>query len=277
MKVETRGNDLVLTVDDFSISQTLECGQAFRFSSDDGVRYRGVAGRHILDCEQEGNRIVFYGMSKNDFDVFWRSYFDFDTDYAAVRRILSGDETLKSASDYAGGIRILRQDGWETICSFIFSQNNNIPRIKGIIERFCSCFGEQLDEDIFGFPSAETVEKLTVDDLAPVRSGFRAKYVIDAARKVASKEIDFDFLHTAPLELAMQMLMKISGVGPKVAQCALLFGFHRIDAFPEDVWIKRVMAEYYPNGLPEFVKPYAGIAQQFLFHYIRTGQKINNH
>jgi len=176
---------------------------------------------------------------------------------------------LKAASGFAGGIRILRQDPWEALCSFIISQNNNIPRIKGIVERLCASFGEEIKEGFYSFPAAEKIATLTLEDLAPLRSGFRAKYILDGAKRVADGEIDLDALKELALDEARQELMKIYGVGEKVADCTLLFGLSHIDAFPKDVWIKKAMAKLFDGSLPECAAPYAGIAQQYIFHYAR--------
>lgn len=259
----------------FNLAQTLGCGQCFRFAQMSENRFCGVAlGRYIeLECLE--NVLDVY--CESDFSVDEISAFlDLDTDYMAVNEILSADETLKSAIGYAGGIRIIRQPKWEALCSFILSQNNNIKRISGIIERLCECFGEPVGNGRYSFPSAEILSVLSIEDLAPVRSGFRAKYVIDAAKKVASGEVDLDKISLLDTDSAREELMKISGVGPKVADCTLLFGFHKLDAFPKDVWIKKVLAEFYPEGFPDFAKQYGGIAQQYLFHYIRTAENLNN-
>ena len=183
-------------------------------------------------------------------------------------RIGVRDKYLQAAANSGKGIRILKQDEWEAICSFIISANNNIPRIKGIIERLCEEFGEG-ESGKKSFPSAETLSKLSVEDLAPLRAGFRAKYIIDAAQKVANNEIDFEKIKAEPIEYGREELQKIKGVGAKVAECTLLYGFHKINAFPIDVWVKRIMAEMYPNGLPKCTKGTEGIAQQYLFHWRR--------
>lgn len=258
----------------FNLKQTLECGQCFRFTENkDGV-FCGVAlGRELKFKIQD--ETLYINCEQEFADKFISAYLNFDENYDAINSILAGDKTLKSAIEYAGGIRILRQEPWETLCSFIISQNNNIKRIAGIIDRLCENFGEDIGGGAFSFPSAERLACLSVEDLAPLRSGFRAKYIIDAAKKVYSGEVDFEEIEKADLDSARDMLMKISGVGPKVADCVLLFGFHKLDAFPKDVWIKRIMENYYPDGLPEFAVKYGGIAQQYLFHYIRTAESVN--
>lgn len=263
MEYFVEGNDLHFICNDFNLAETLDCGQAFRWEAVDSG-YMGWAMNNKLLIEQHGNEFVLKNTTERAFLALWKNYFDLDTDYSALKELYSSDETLKKACEYAGGIRLLRQDSWECLVSFIISQNNNIPRIKGIIAKMCDMFR--------GFPSPEKLAKCTAADLEPMKAGFRAKYIIDAAQMVNSGVVNLEHLKTAPIDLSRAALMTITGVGPKVAECVLLYGCHRVEAFPVDVWIKRVMAEYYPNGLPENLKDTAGIAQQFLFHYIRTNK-----
>ena len=258
----------------FNLKQTLECGQCFRFTENEDGVFCGVALGRELKFKTNGE-MLYINCEQEFADKYAVAYLGFDEDYDAINSILAEDKTLNIAIEYAGGIRILRQEPWETLCSFIISQNNNIKRIAGIIDRLCENFGEDIGGGAFAFPSAEKLSSLSVDDLAPLRSGFRAKYIIDAAKKVYSGEVNFEEIEKADLDSARDMLMKINGVGPKVADCVLLFGFHKLDAFPKDVWIKRIMEKYYPQGLPEFAIKYGGIAQQYLFHYIRTAESVN--
>lgn len=265
----------LLLPEGFNLEQTLGCGQCFRFSQIEENRFCGVALGRYIELDAFENQLDVYCESDFSADEISR-FLDFNTDYLSVNNILSQDKTLKDAIGYAGGIRILRQPKWETLCSFILSQNNNIKRISGIIERLCECFGEPVGSERYSFPEAEVLARLTVEDLAPIRSGFRAKYVIDAAKKVVSGEVDLEKIDILDTDSAREELMKITGVGPKVADCTLLFGFHKLDAFPKDVWIKKVLQQYYPEGFPDFAKQYGGIAQQYLFHYIRTAESLNN-
>jgi N-glycosylase/DNA lyase len=260
-------NFYILNADNFSLAETLDCGQAFRWSESCGV-WQAMVGNRLWRLTQEGNRITVFDCNEEEFKNFVVPYFDLDRDYGAIASAVSENEVFCEAVKIAGGIRILRQDPWETLCSFIISQNNNIPRIKGIIDRLCENFGEKTDGG-YTFPSAERIATLTLEDLAPLRSGFRAKYILDAAKKFASGEVSADKISALPTDEARAELMKIYGVGEKVADCALLFGFGRIDAFPKDVWIKRAMTVLFDGVLPECAVPFAGIAQQYLFHYAR--------
>ncbi len=253
--------------DVFSLDLILDCGQAFRWKKEGNI-YSGVAFGKYLELEEKEDKLVFYNTKESDFENIWRRYFDYDTDYRAI--INSYDDTYlkKAVSDFEG-IRILRQEPWETLCSFIISQNNNIPRIKAIIDRLCSSFGEREGKS-YTFPGAEKIANLKEDDLAPLRAGFRNKYIIDAARKVAGGEIDFRKIADSDIETGREELKKIKGVGDKVADCTLLYGFYKIDAFPKDVWVKRIITELYPDGLPSCIKKSRGIAQQYLFHWRRN-------
>lgn len=255
-----------LVIPGFSLRDTLNCGQCFRWEEQPDGSFRGIVDGREVTVLQQGDEVIFPHIAEEE-SAFWRDYFDLDTDYCSLREIFSADPTLKLACEKAGGIRLLRQDPWEALCSFIISQNNNIPRIKGIIGRLCEQFGEPVDGG-FAFPGPEALAGRTVEDLAPLRAGFRAKYILDAARKAASGVLDLAALSEMPLDEARALLMTIHGVGPKVAECALLYGFHRLDAFPVDTWIRKALARYYPDGFPAFAEP-KGVAQQFLFHYIR--------
>lgn len=258
---------------EFNLAQTLNCGQSFRWRCEDDGSFCGFAGSHPAHIRQNGDEITIISTADK---IFWRHYFDIDTDYAALKRLFCGTEQLVEPCRLAGGIRLLRQDGWEALASFIISQNNNIKRISGIIERLCENFGEAVGEGAYAFPAPEKLACLSVEDLAPLRCGFRARYLIDAARKVCDGVVRLDDLSTLPLDQARDMLTQIVGVGRKVADCTLLFGFYRLECFPVDVWIGRALKEMFPNGFPEELSPYAGIAQQMLFHYMRTRPKADN-
>ena len=259
--------DLTIKNDNFDISRTFECGQCFRWKPCDGG-YSGTAGGRTISLSQCGNTVTLHGIRQEDIP-FWENYFDLGADYSAYINTLSADKTLKKACEASPGIRILRQEPFETLISFIISQNNNIPRIAGIISRLCECFGTPLETG-YAFPTAEQLAGLSPEDLAPLRAGFRARYICDAVEKVNSGAVDFALVEKLPLAEAQEHLKQITGVGDKVADCVLLFAFHKTDAFPKDVWVKRIMAQYYPDGLPECTRGIEGIAQQYLFDYVRN-------
>ena len=272
-KIEYDGKNTVISnVVEFELSDTLDCGQAFRFSKIDDKTWQGIALGQYIKIGKENDKIILYDITLSDYNLKWKNYFDFDRDYSAVIKEISENDILKAAAEKYKGIRILNQDPWEAICSFIISQNNNIPRIKGIIERLCENFGDKIDGG-YSFPTAQKLSNLTPEDLMPLRAGFRARYIIDAAKKVSSGELDFELIKNGEIDLARAELMKIIGVGTKVADCSLLFGFGRIEALPKDVWIKRAIAEYFDGNFPKYAESYAGIAQQYLFSYIRDISK----
>jgi N-glycosylase/DNA lyase len=254
----------------FNLAATLDCGQAFRWVEKSENEWHGVAFSRALTLRKTENGIEFLGTTAEDFENIWVDYFDLNRDYDTLCERFMQDSHLKTAVTACSGIRVLHQEPWEAICSFIISANNNIPRIKGIIDRLCRLLGEHLGGDDYAFPTPEAVAAAGIDGLAPIRSGFRAKYIIDAAEKISKGEIDFEKIYSSPLDDGRDELIKIKGVGEKVAQCALLYGFGKVDAFPVDVWVKRIMAEMYPDGLPECTVGVRGIAQQYLFHWRRT-------
>lgn len=271
MRYEVTEKDItVYDVPCLDIELCLFCGQAFRWKKNSDGSFHGTVDGKVTDIEQADGKIIFRNTSKEDFELLWKDYFDLDCDYESYCKILSNDENIKKACEEYYGIRILHQKPWEALCSFIISQNNNIPRITGIIDRLCENFGEKIGENDYSFPSYESLEYLTAEDLAPLRAGFRHKYIVDAVEKLCNGEIDLEKIREMPIEEARTELMKIKGVGAKVAECTLLYGFGRKEAFPVDVWVKKIMAEMYPDGLPECCKNIEGIAQQYLFHWRRN-------
>ena len=273
------GGDLLISgLVDFDLSRTFDCGQCFRFevtAQGSVQRAAGVAFGRLLELCQDERGLLIKNCSLSDFYSVWERYLALDADYSSINGALSDprDPVMCAAVARSRGIRILRQDGWETLCSFIISQNNNIPRIKKIIASLCEHFGEPFEacgEVYYSFPSAGRLAPLSVDDLAPLRAGFRAAYLLDAAKKVSSGEVDLRSLEGLLTPEASDRLCTIRGVGPKVAACSLLFGFDRGDSFPVDVWVKRVLAKYYPDGFDyHSLGKNAGIAQQYLFYYER--------
>lgn len=260
--------DFTINSGNFDIKQTFSCGQCFRWTENGDGSFSGVASGRYIRLSQNGDTVTLHGVREEDIP-FWRDYFDLDTDYGAVIERLAADETLSLACKSSGGIRILRQEPFEALISFIISQNNNIPRIMGIISRLCESFGEKIDGG-YAFPTAERLSGITAEQLAPLRAGFRARYICDAVEKVNSGTVDFAAIKALPLDEARAKLKLITGVGDKVADCVLLFGFARYDAFPRDVWVKRLMARFYPDGLPACTAGVEGIAQQYLFDYVRN-------
>ncbi len=266
------GNDIYLKCELFDAALSLSCGQAFRWDTSDDGSASGFALGRSLRISRSDDCTVFHDTSPEDFEKIWIPYFDLKRDYLSIIGSVSSHPVIKKAAQKACGIRILRQDPWETLCSFIISQNNNIPRIKGIISRLCENFGDKCG-DAYTFPSPERLAGLSTEDLSPLRCGFRARYILDAANKVASGEINLDSLALMPTDAARTELMQIVGVGEKVADCTLLFGLGHLNALPKDVWIKRVLSTYFDGALPKECDEYAGIVQQYLFEYARHNKE----
>lgn len=264
-------NEILLSCppEDLDPAVTFGCGQCFRWREISPGCWQGVARGKVLTLEGRSGELLLTGLSHQEFDAWGRTYFDLDRDYGALKARYRRDPVLRQAVDYAPGLRLLHQDGWEALCTFIISQNNRIPRIAAIVERLCACFGDPLGGGLYSFPGPERLAGLSLEDLAPLRSGYRGEYLLDCARRAASGSLELPSLETLPLAEAMARLLKVRGVGVKVAQCALLFGFGRVECFPEDTWIKQARQAFYPQGLPDWGDCCPGIAQQFLFHYAR--------
>lgn len=254
----------------FDLKQTFLCGQCFRWKERENGSFSAIAAGKRITASSRGGEIIIESAHDRK---FLEKYFDLNTDYGEYIRRFSVDPVLKAACEGSSGIRLLRQEPFETLISFIISQNNNIPRISGIIERLCESFGEETDGG-FSFPTEKRLQGVSAEDLAPLRAGFRARYIADAVSKINAGEVDFEEIDTLPLDKAREHLKRIVGVGDKVADCVLLFAFRKLGAFPKDVWVKRVMAQFYPNGLPECTKGAEGIAQQYLFDYVRNNSGL---
>ncbi len=275
MNVIVNGTEVIIeNTEDFSPELAFECGQAFRWKKASSGGYLGIAKGVPVKIHNRGEKIVLNLASQEDYDNVWKEYFDLACNYENIRKTLSKSEKLAPAIEYGKGIRILKQDFWEALCSFIISQCNNIPRIKGIIEKLCENFGDVVEfeeETFFSFPSPNIIAKLTEEDLSIIRAGYRAKYLINAAKAVVNGEIDENCLRQMDTEKARKALMQLQGVGRKVADCVLLYGLGRMEVYPVDVWMKRVAQQFFDDsGFDGSVfGEYAGLAQQYLFHYIR--------
>ena len=264
--------------DEIDLKKIADSGQCFRMNECDGgfsvaSGSRHVFIRHISDDSYE------FECSQKEFDEYWRGYFDLDLGYEAIRKKIrkSDDEYLYNAASFGKGIRMLRQDPWEMLISFIISQRKNIPAIKASIEKLCAMAGKEIARDerygvIYSFPTPEELAALTLEDLGKCSLGYRDKYVFQAARDVLSGAVDLKAWGDLPDEELREKLLSLFGVGIKVANCEILFGYHRLDSFPVDVWINRVLEKHYPGGFPfETYAPYNGIMQQYLFFYSRFG------
>lgn len=281
MIYERKGTTIELnTADSFDIKQTLECGQCFRFTAADKSKYEITAFGKKLSIEQNGEKILFYPTTEDDFENIWKSYFDLNRDYDAVKKQLSGDKTLEKAMDYGSGIRLLNQEPWECLISFIISQNNRIPMIRRTVENISERCGTKINGG-FAFPTPEQMKDTDEQTLAELKTGFRSKYIINAVERVLSGKTDLNAIKNMDTKTAKEELLKIKGVGPKIADCVLLFAYGRHEVFPTDVWIKRVIEYYYFNKEAVKLKDiqtfahekwgaFAGFAQQYLFYYARS-------
>ena len=270
MKIIQDKNDIIVReLDCLDLALTLDCGQAFRWSQNADGSWSGVAGGYYLNIVQNEDEIIFKNTTKEIFDTFWTNYFDLDKDYKKICDTLRGDKLVSTAIDEYYGIRILNQEPWEALCSFVISQQNNIKRIKQIVRRLCEKYGDKLDNGYYTFPSAEALSVHTADEFAELGLGYRAEYIALLSKGVANGEIDLDYIMSLPTNDAREELKKIRGVGNKVANCAMLFGMRFYDCVPVDTWINKAL-KYYPDGLPECFEGIEGIAQQYLFHWARN-------
>jgi len=269
------------SIGSFSVEKTFDCGQCFRFDPDETGAVTGIAMGRRVCFSHEGDELHIKGITSAEYSRLWERYLSLDVDYDEIDRAVTtaldedGCAVMRRALEVARGIRILRQDPWETLVSFIISQNNNIPRIKKIISALSASFGEKIDDSSYAFPTAKALADAGEDKIFALKTGFRASYITDAARRVASGELDLHAVCEAEsYDKAAEMLMTVRGVGPKVAACALLFGFGFTEAFPIDTWMKKVAERHFPGGLDHklFGKA-AGIAQQYLFYMERYTSK----
>ena len=272
----------------FKLKDIFECGQCFRWNENEDGSYTGVINNGVLNVEKQSEKIIFTGMLDKDIKEVVRFYFDLDRNYEEIKMQLSNiDKYLKTSVEYGKGIRILNQDLWETIISFIISANNNIPRIKGIIERISKKYGTEIEwngKKYYIFPTPKQLGKATVEDLRSLGTGFRDIRIYETTQKVLSGEFNLKEVQKKDTLFAREELLTLSGVGPKVADCILLFStLKRFDVFPIDVWVRRVMNELYIKNEDETkvnkkdIMKIAnekfgnleGLAQQYLFYWKR--------
>lgn len=292
---------IIKNVDSFEPKHIFECGQCFRWNLEKDGSYTGVVGNNVINVKKEYNDITIKGTFNDNIKDVCNRYFDLNTDYLKIKNELSKiDDNLKTSVNYGEGIRILKQDVWETIISFIISANNNIPRIKGIIERLSQKYGKELSwngNKYYTFPTIEELSKASVKELRELGLGFRDVRVFETTRIIANKIVDIEELEEMEdVEKLRIQLLRLPGVGPKVADCIMLFSMKKFEVFPIDVWVKRVMKELYneqiekvkindknhfryPKNSKENQKilefanqkygKIAGLAQQYLFYYRR--------
>ena len=277
---------------DFDLAQTLECGQCFHFVKLDENDYVLTAKGRVLHVSQQADTVTFYDTEEDEYVNVWKDYFDMDRDYSAVKKkLLENDNKLKDAIESMWGVRILNQDFFETLISFIISQNKQIPHIKKIVADISAKFGTYKGTyggaDMYTFPTLEQLSNASEEDFKDLKTGFRAPYIMDAIRRNMAGQFDKNELKRMDYDSCIRELMTIKGVGEKVANCVSLFGLGKKEAFPVDVWIKRIMETMYFDGVDtpkDKIAAYAkehfgelgGFAQQYLFYYgksIKMGVK----
>lgn len=276
---------IIDNIKSFNSVHIFECGQCFRWNKQEDESYIGIVRNNVIKVEQKENKIIFTGNCEENIKELCEDYFALNEDYEKIKKDLSKiDDNLKTSIKFGEGIRILHQDLWETLISFIISANNNIPRIKGIIERISKKYGRKIifeGKEYYTFPTPEELSKASVEDLRNLGLGFRDVRVYETTKKVYTKEINLEELKNEEnIEKIEEILLSLPGVGPKVADCIMLFALKKYQVFPIDVWVRRVMSELYfenkeqkPQKIKEFVKNYygkqAGLAQQYLFYWRR--------
>ena len=276
-------------IDSFELADIFDCGQCFRWNKQNDGSYTGVFKNNVLNVQKQGDTAIFKGICNGDIKEIVKDYFDLDRDYEGIKKQLSKiDENVKTSVEYGKGIRILNQDLWETIISFIISANNNIPRIKGIIERLSKAYGKEIDwngNKYYTFPTAEELKDVSVEDFRKLGTGFRDIRLYETTHMILDGKVNLEQLQNNPNTIEVrEQLLSLSGVGPKVADCILLFStLKRFEVFPIDVWVRRVMNELYIKNpdenkvnkkeIEKLAKEkfgnLAGIAQQYLFYWKR--------
>ncbi len=277
------GSLTVSGIRDFLLSQTLECGQCFHFVKAGEEEYYISAMGRCLHIKQTGDDLTFFNTTEEEYGSVWEDYFDLARDYGAIKdALLEKDDALRPAIEAMWGVRILNQDFFETLISFIISQNQQIPRIKRIVAGISCNYGDALDNDMYSFPDAERILAAGVDGIRGCKAGFRSPYIIDACEKYMAGAVDRDKLMAADYAGCVENLKQIKGVGDKVANCVALFSLGKRNAFPVDVWIKRIMESIYfgeetaISAIQALAEDkygeYGGYAQQYLFYFAKTNE-----
>ncbi len=293
MKLTMKEQKIILQkVDSFKLKDIFECGQCFRWNLQEEGSYIGVIRQNVLKIKEEGENIIIEGIGNDKIAEIAEEYFDLKRDYTKIKeRLTRIDKHMQTSIQYGQGIRLLNQDLWETILSFIISANNNIPRIKGIIERLCKKYGNKITwegKDYFTFPTPEQLKDVTIKEYRELGLGFRDIRVYETTKKIISKQVDLEKMQENPNTFEVrEQLLTLSGIGPKVADCILLFSnLKRLEVFPIDVWVRRVMNDLYIKEADETkvskkqiekiatekFGDLAGIAQQYLFYWRREGE-----
>jgi len=283
MNIIQKDNKITIhDIRDFNITHIFECGQCFRWNREDDGSYTGVVKKKVINVLQQGNTVEFNNVNTDDFDII-KNYFDFDTDYEAIKNTLNTDEIMAEAIKFGEGIRILNQEEWETMISFMISANNRIPMIKKVIENLSISFGDYIGnyrgKEYFSFPTAERLSAAPVERILECKTGFRAPRIKAAATRFLTEKDKIYNIKNMSYDEGLAYLKTYKGIGDKVANCILLFSMRHIDTFPVDVWVRRVMQTLYVSkdtkdaDIRKFAEnkfgKYSGFAQQYLFYYAR--------
>lgn len=301
LSIEYNDNSVVLkNVKDFDVKQTFECGQSFRWEKESDYKYIGIAFGRVLEVEQIGEDVILHNTSRKDFEDIWYGYFDLDKDYTTIKRELSQDATLRKAIEFGYGIRLLKQEPFELVISFIISARNSIPVISKTIKNISQKWGSKIEykgKDYYTFPSVDVLSKVTVEEMREIGASFRSKYIVDTTNKIYEAKLikqgnlkvedsedflakyDLDEIIALDDDTCHKVLQNYMGVGAKVADCIMLFAMGKHSAFPVDVWVKRAMIHFYNASDASLAKirilgrnkfgKFSGFAQQYLFYYTR--------
>ncbi|RXI39393.1 8-oxoguanine DNA glycosylase [Clostridium tetani] len=284
-------------IKNFELNHIFDCGQCFRWNRQENGNYIGVAYGKVIEVEKKQDEIILYNTNEKEFEEIWKNYFDLNREYSKIKTILSEDKLLKEAIDYGYGIRILQQEPFEIIISFIISANNRIPMIKKAIEKISRKWGKKLEykgKKYYSFPSMEKLYNASIEEVEECGTGFRSKYIVDTVSKIYenittdsseyNKQFDINYIEKLQDEECHSMLQNFKGIGPKVADCIMLFSMGKDSAFPVDVWVKRAMQHFYlaPDVSLKKIRDFArekfgefsGLAQQYLFYYARENNII---
>ena len=294
--IEKENSIILENVKDFNIKQILECGQCFRWEKISDTNYIIVAYRRVIEVVQEGNTVTILNTNMKDFNEIWKNYFDLDVNYEEVKEELSKDELLKKSVEFGYGIRILNQDPFEMLISFIISARNSIPSIMKTIKKISERWGDRIeykDNIYYAFPMPEQLKEVSLEEIKETGASFRSKYIVDTIAKVNEaieaknngelteelEQFDLEYIKALPVDECHKALQNFMGVGAKVADCIMLFSMSKHSAFPVDVWIKRAMIHFYlaPDVSLNKIRVFgrdkfgelAGLAQQYLFYYAR--------
>ena len=284
MNIKKNDNKIIVhDVKDFNLTHIFDCGQCFRWNKEEDGSYTGVVKNKVINVSQEGSTVEFNNINIDDFENIIINYFDFDTDYTEIKKTVNTDDIMAEAIKFGDGIRILNQDEWETMISFMISANNRIPMIKKVIENLSAAFGDYIGnyrgKDYYSFPTAESLSAAPVEKILECKTGFRGPRIKEAASRVLNEREQIYNIKNMSYDDGLAYLKTYVGIGDKVANCILLFSMRHFNTFPVDVWVRRVMQTLYVSkdtkdmDIRKFAEnkfgEFSGFAQQYLFYYAR--------